>query len=187
MTAYIIRRLLFGAALNFLATIVSFTIIKASPGMVIVTDDLTVSKQYIDQRKRMFGQDQPAVEAVSATGSASVGCSTTSADKGILEGNLGQSFKYDQPVASVLIGPRLKATLVLNLITLLFTWMLAIPLGTYAAARQYRWPDKVVTVFSFIGMSLPGFFLALLLLWLFASKVQWLPPGGFRDQLTTTR
>src|SRR5205807_1827952 len=96
---------------------------------------------------------------------------------GILQGSLGKSSKYHQPVWAILPS-RIKATFILNVITLLLTWMLAIPLGTYAAARQYRLDDKAITVFSFVGMSLPGFFLALLLLWIFAAKVHWLPPGG---------
>ena len=49
--------------------------------------------------------------------------------------------------------------------------------------KQYKWPDKVISFISFAGMSMPGFFLALLLLWIFASHFQWLPPGGLRDPL----
>jgi peptide/nickel transport system permease protein len=181
MTAYLIRRLLFGAALIFFSTIVSFTIIHASPGSSIVTDDPTVSQQYIEQLRHMYGKDDPGWKqycnwlGLSHLFSAKAG-------PGILQGSLGRSIRYAQPVATILPS-RIKATLVLNIVTLLLSWMLAIPLGTYAAARQYRLPDKTATLFSFVGMSLPGFFLALLLLWLFASRVQWLPPGGFRDPL----
>ncbi|MDB5291346.1 MAG: binding-protein-dependent transport system inner rane component [Phycisphaerales bacterium] len=185
MTAYIIRRLLFGAALVFLSTIVSFTIIRLSPGMMSVTDDPTVSQQYIEQRLRVFGLDQPGWKQY-CNWLGITHLFNAKAIPGLLQGSLGQSSKYDQPVATIL-PPRIKATFILNVVTLLFTWMLAIPLGTYAAARQYRLPDKVVTVFSFVGMSLPGFFLALLMLWLLASKVQLLPPGGLRDPLNHDR
>ena len=181
MTAYITRRLLFGAALIFLSTVVSFTIIKASPGAAIVTDDPLVSQEYIEQLNRMYGYNQPAWKQYCNW----LGVSrlvNKNASPGLLQGSFGRSVKFNQPVMKILPS-RLQATLVLNLISLLFTWMLAIPLGTYAAARQYRLPDTLATVFSFIGMSLPGFFLALVLLWLFASKVQWLPPGGLRDPL----
>lgn len=181
MTAYLARRLLFGAVLIFLSTIVSFTIIKASPGSAIVTDDPQVSQEYILAQERLYGFNQPAWKQYCNW----LGLSrlfSGSAPTGVLQGNFGQSIRFHQSVAKVL-PPRLQATLALNLTALLFTWMLAIPLGTYAAARQYKLPDSIVTVFSFIGMSLPGFFLALLLLWLFASRVQWLPPGGLRDPL----
>ncbi|MDB5172030.1 MAG: binding-protein-dependent transport system inner rane component [Phycisphaerales bacterium] len=181
MTAYLIRRLLFGAALIFLSTIVSFTIIRASPGMMVVTDDPTVSQQYIEQRRHLYGQDQPGWKQY-CNWLGVTRLFSSKADPGIFQRSLGRSSKYDQPVSTILPA-RINATLILNVVTLLFTWMLAIPLGTYAAARQYRLPDKIATIFSFIGMSLPGFFLALLLLWLFASRVQWLPPGGLRDPL----
>jgi peptide/nickel transport system permease protein len=181
MIAYLARRLLFGAILIFLSTIVSFTIIKASPGSAIVTDDPQVSQEYIEKMQRMYGYDQPAWKQYCNWLGASHLFSAKS-PPGLLQGDLGRSVKYNQSVAIVL-PPYLKATLVLNLVSLLITWLVAVPLGTYAAARQYKWPDTLTTVFSFIGMSLPGFFLALLLLWLFASKMQWLPPGGLRDQL----
>src|SRR5258708_33381664 len=73
------------------------------------------------------------------------------------------------------------ARLTLNFLTLFITWSVAIPLGIYAAVYQYRLPDKLISLISFVGMSMPSFFLALLLLWLLASKVQLLPPGGLRD------
>lgn len=181
MTSYIVRRLLFGAALIFLSTIVSFAIIKLSPGAQNAIDDPRVSQQYIEEQNRIFGLDQPAWKQYCNWLGASRLFSSSS-PRGILQGRLGNSTIFNQPVAKVL-PPRLKATLALNLIALLLTWMVAIPLGTFAAARQYKFSDTLVTVLSFIGMSLPGFFLGLVLLWLFASRVQWLPPGGLRDQL----
>jgi peptide/nickel transport system permease protein len=180
MTTYIVRRLLFGVILIFLSTIVSFTILKLSPGEQVVVEDPRVSREYIEQQKRIRGLDQPAWKQYANW--LGVAWFFDRTKPGLLQGDLGSSFKYDQPVTRV-IQPRLKATLSLNLLALGFTWLLAIPLGTYAAVRQYALPDKTVTVLSFIGMSLPGFFLAFVLLWLFASKVQWLPPGGLRDQL----
>jgi peptide/nickel transport system permease protein len=180
MTAYVIRRLGFGAVLIFLSTILSFVIIKASPGQSIVVDDPRVSRQYIEEQARRFGLDQPAWKQYCNW----LGLTWFFDHKntGVIEGDLGRSIKYDQSV-SIVLPPRLKATLTLNIISLLFTWMVAIPLGAYAAVKQYRLPDQLITIMSFIGMSLPGFFLGLVLLWLFASKVQWLPPGGLRDAL----
>lgn len=179
MTAYIIRRLLFGVALIFLSTIVSFAFFKASPGQSVVTTDERVSQAYLEELNRSFGLDKPAwrqyCDWLGLTWLVNRG-----AGRGVLQGNLGVSIRYTQPVSTV-IGPRLRATLFLNLISLGFTWMLAVPLGTYAAVKQYKLPDKIVTLFSFVGMSLPGFFLALLLLWLFASRTRWLPPGGLTD------
>jgi len=170
MTQYIIRRLIFGFVLIFLASLVSFAILHASPGQIgaNVLDDPRLSQAYIEAQRRMYGLDKsPASQYMHWLA-------------GIARGDLGQSIMYNQPVTKV-IGARIGATLSLNLLTLFFTWVVAIPLGIYAAVYQYRLPDKLISLISFVGMSMPSFFLALLLLWLLASKVQILPPGGLRD------
>ena len=171
MTQYVIRRLIFGVILIFLASIVSFTILRLSPGEPGALElDPRLSQQYLDEYKRIFGLDRPAwKQYLTWLG-------------GVVHGDLGMSIQFKQP-ASKLVGSRLGATLVLNIITLIFTWAVAIPLGTWAAVHQYKLSDKLISILSFVGMSLPGFFLALVLLWLLASRVSWLPPGGLTDQL----
>ena len=177
MKTYIIRRLLFASVLVFLSTIIAFTILKLSPGQPGREDfDPRLSKEYIEAQKRLFGLDRhPVMQYLTWLGVARL--FDSSETSGLLQGNLGLSIKYKQPVADV-IWPRLQATLILNVVTLLFTWLVALPLGIWAAMRQYKWPDKTLSLLSFMGMSTPGFFMALLLLCLFASKVQWLPTGG---------
>jgi peptide/nickel transport system permease protein len=177
MTAYIIRRLLFGIILVFLASIIAFTLMRLTPGQVAQSafEDPRVSKEYIEQQRRAFGLDRhPVVQYLDWL-------------KGLFRGEMGLSFSYKQPVTTI-IKSRIGPTLVLNLVTLFFTWAVAIPLGTWAAVNQYKLPDKLVSVFSFIGMSMPGFFMALVLLWLFASRLHWIPTGGLRsidhDQLS---
>ena len=85
-----------------------------------------------------------------------------------LRGDLGYSFKYKRPVADVL-RERVGATLLLSVFSSLLSWLLAVPLGVWAALRRGQWPDRVVSLTAFVGMSLPSFFLALLLL--FAASV----------------
>src|SRR2546428_552525 len=65
----------------------------------------------------------------------------TDENRGLLQGSLGRSYRFNLPVSKMLAS-RLPATLTLNIVTLLFTWMLAIPLGTFAALKQYRLSDK---------------------------------------------
>jgi peptide/nickel transport system permease protein len=184
MTTYVIRRLLFGVVLILLSSIVSFTILKASPGSAVTADfDPRLSKAYRDQQMRLLGLDRHPVRQYLDWLGVSWLFSQKDREEnrtGLLQGNLGQSFQYKQPV-SKLIAARLPATLALNVFALTFTWLVALPLGIYAAVKQYKWPDKVLSTFSFMGMSMPGFFLALVLLWIFASKLQWLPAGGLRD------
>jgi peptide/nickel transport system permease protein len=170
MTQYIVRRLIFGVVLIFMASLLCFVLLRASPGKVGATtlDDPRVSQAYLDAQRRTFGLDRsPTSQYLHWLG-------------GLFHGDLGQSITYNQPVRTV-IKSRLGATLSLNFITLFITWLVAIPLGIYAAVYQHRLPDRVVSLIGFVGMSMPSFFLALVLLWLFASKVQWLPPGGLSD------
>ncbi|MGB7160152.1 MAG: ABC transporter permease [Tepidisphaeraceae bacterium] len=182
MTAYIIRRLIFGAVLIFLSSIVSFTILKASPGTAVAADfDPRMSAEYREQQKRLLGLDRHPVRQYLDW----LGVSHLFGDeerKGVLQGHLGVSFQYRQPV-STLIKSRLPATIALNVAALAVTWLVALPLGIFAAVKQYKWPDKILSTVSFAGMSLPNFFLALVLLWLFASRWQVIPPGGLRDPI----
>lgn len=180
MTAFIIRRLIFSVVLIFLASVASFAILKASPGTAISADfDPRLSREYREAQLRAAGLDRhPVRQYLDWLGVTPWG--DTGERRGIFQGHLGESIPYKQPV-SKLIKDRVAATLTLNLFALLFTWMVAIPLGIYAAVKQYKWPDKLLSTFSFAGMSMPGFFLALLLLWVFASHWRLLPPGGLRD------
>jgi len=188
MRAYLIRRLIFAVVLVFLSTVLSFTILRASPGEPGAESiNPRWSKEYIQERKRKFGLDRPSVQQYFLW----LGVEhilDREEPKGLLQGDLSYSIQYDQPVKDI-IGSRLLATLVLNVLTLLFTWLVAIPLGIWAAVKQYKWPDKILSVLSFTGMSLPGFFMALLLLWIFASHLNILPAGGLasidHDQMNT--
>jgi peptide/nickel transport system permease protein len=80
-----------------------------------------------------------------------------------VRGDLGYSFSRQAEVSNV-IKERLFNTLVLSLMSVLITWLVAIPLGIYAAVKQYSWGDRIMSVISYLGMSLPTFFVALLLM-----------------------
>ncbi len=180
MVAFITRRLIFGVVLILLSSVVSFTILKASPGTAVGGDfDPRLSKAYRDQQIRLLGLDRhPVRQYLDWLGVSHL--FNKSERAGLIQGDLGMSFQFKQPVSKV-IGSRVAATLTLNLAALVFTWSIAIPLGIYAAVKQYKWPDKVLSSVSFAGMSMPGFFMALVMLWVFASKLHWLPAGGLRD------
>ena len=93
------------------------------------------------------------------------------------QGDFGRSFKYNRPVWEVMLS-RLGNTLLMNVVAIFLTWAVAIPLGVYAAVHQYSRMDKLLSGVSFLGMSVPGFFLALVLMWIFAGVLGWLPAGG---------
>ncbi len=83
----------------------------------------------------------------------------------IFHGDFGQSFHWNAPVSDLIWG-RLAMTLILSTLSLVFTWIIAIPIGVYSAQRQYSVSDYVFTVFGFLGKGIPDFLLALVLMWM---------------------
>lgn len=167
MTSYIIRRLFLSVLLLLAASLMAFLILKAAPGdyFAQLRADPRIPQEYVEQQRRIYGLDKPVVVQYAMWLFNAV------------RGDLGYSFAYKQPVSSV-IGTRVFNTLVLNLFAISLTWLVAIPIGIYAAVHQYSLGDKILSGISFIGMSLPSFFSALILLYLFASVLGVLPPGG---------
>jgi len=99
--------------------------------------------------------------------------------KNILRGDFGYSFSYKASVSKV-ISSRLFNTFILSLSALICTWIFVIPLGVVAALRRNKFIDKSLSFFTYIGISMPSFFLAFLLLYL-ATFLGWLPLGGMRS------
>ena len=95
----------------------------------------------------------------------------------VLHGDFGTSYVSGKPVGSTFLS-KLPATLELTVCSLFLTILLSFPLGVAAAVKKDSWLDRVIRFFSFIGNSLPNFFVALLLLYVFAVKLQWLPVLG---------
>jgi peptide/nickel transport system permease protein len=84
---------------------------------------------------------------------------------GVFRGDFGESFEWRLPVRQ-LIGQRLLLTFIVSLSTMLFTWSLAIPIGIFSATHQYSIVDYAFTVFGFLGLGVPNFMLALVLMWI---------------------
>jgi len=84
--------------------------------------------------------------------------------EGLLQGNLGRSMENSRPVNQI-VGDRILLTILISLGTILFTWSVAIPVGMFSAVRQYSVWDHVLTFVGFIGMCVPGFLLALILMY----------------------
>lgn len=95
----------------------------------------------------------------------------------VLHGDFGTSYVSGKPVGSTFLS-KLPATLELTVCSLLLAILLSFPLGVAAAVKKDSWLDRAIRFFSFIGNSLPNFFVALLLLYVFAVKLQWLPVLG---------
>ena len=164
MLPYLVRRVGYALIMVVLVSFVSFVIIKLPPGDFLTQKlaqlqargDRSAEAQVATLRAR-YGLDKPFL------------LQYTNWASHFLQGDFGMSFEYDRPVKDVL-GERLPMTLILALATLLFTWAIGIPLGVYSAVRQYSLGDQVISTISFIGLGLPGFLLALLILY-FAVRV----------------
>ncbi|MBV7336082.1 ABC transporter permease [Chloroflexi bacterium TSY] len=160
MWSYTIRRLLFMLVIVLLTSIVSFMIVQLPAGDFvdnIALEAARTGRQLDDARlenlRKQFGLDQPAYIQYLRWGSQ------------LLQGNLGWSFRHQQPVGKV-IGDRIGLTVTISLSTLLLTYIVAIPIGIYSATNQYSLGDYVAMFVGFLGMSMPGFLLALILMYI---------------------
>ena len=83
---------------------------------------------------------------------------------GMLQGDFGFSFEYNMPVSDV-VGDRLFLTILISIVTILFTWVIAFPIGIYSATHQYSWGDYGLSLLGFLGLATPNFLLALVMLY----------------------
>jgi peptide/nickel transport system permease protein len=157
--AYIIRRILLMIPTLFVISIISFVIIQLPPGDFLTSYIATLesSGQIVDQAaidglRETYGLGDP------------VYVQYTKWMSGVLQGDFGQSFQWNRPV-SELLGERLLLTVVLSFSSLLLIWAIAFPVGIYSAVRQYSPGDYFVTFLSFVGVGIPNFLLALVLMW----------------------
>ena len=167
---FIGRRLLIMVPTLTVISIVIFTIIQLPPGNFLTTrvmeleesNDMTAGRQ-IDDLKNLFHYEQSKVTLyLRWTGLRWFG-TFAPADLGLLEGNLGRSMETLQPINNM-IGDRITLTVLISAGTILFTWILALPIGIYSAVRQYSLGDYALTLVGFIGMCVPAFLLALVLM-----------------------
>jgi peptide/nickel transport system permease protein len=94
-----------------------------------------------------------------------------------IQGDFGQSFRFKMPV-SELIGQRLMNTLWLAIITLILTYLIAIPLGITSGRYNDSWLDRLITGYTYIGFAAPLFIFALLMVWVFGFHFHWFPTSG---------
>jgi len=98
---------------------------------------------------------------------------------GLLQGDMGYSFAYNLPVKDV-VGDRLLMTFIVSFTTIIFTYVVAFPIGVYSATHQYSWSDHALTLLGFLGLAIPSFLLALVLLYL-ANVYLGISIGGLMD------
>jgi peptide/nickel transport system permease protein len=144
----------------FAVSVVAFVIIQLPPGDYLTaymanlaTTGETVDQQTVAALRERYGLEQPVYVQYYKWIS-----------KILTERDFGLSFEWNRPV-STMIWSRFQLTMVISLTTLLFTWLIAFPIGIYSAIRQYSIGDYLATFFGFIGLAIPGFLLALVLMY----------------------
>lgn len=160
MTEFILKRLLYFIPTLFVISIVVFTLIQLPPGdylttLIIQMQDTgeQVDEAAVAALEKRYGLNQPFMVQYQKWISNI-----------IFRGDFGQSFEWNQPV-SELIWIRLGWTLVISIGSLLFIWAVSFPIGIYSATHQYSFWDNVFSFIGFIGLAMPNFLLALVLMW----------------------
>ncbi|MFC1715594.1 ABC transporter permease [Candidatus Poribacteria bacterium] len=156
----ILRRMLWMIPTLLVISVISFGIIQLPPGDYLTSyiaaleeTGETVDEEQVEALRKRYNLDEPIyVQYVKWMG-------------GLMRGNLGMSFEWNRPVKE-LIGERIMLTIIISLVTLLFTWALAIPIGIYSAVKQYSPGDYVFTFLGFIGLATPNFLLALIFMYI---------------------
>ncbi len=164
---YILRRLAQGAVLLLVVSAIVFTIVHAAPGgpALLVHPDMDPTQ--LKAMERRLGLDDPIpVQYARWLGNA-------------VRGNLGTSYQHSLPTLE-LLAERIPNTLLLSGVALVIAVLLAVPLGTISAVYRYSWLDYAATVTAFVGVSIPVFWLAVLLIIVFSVTLGWLPSAGMR-------
>ncbi len=161
MLTFIARRVLYMVPTVFLISVVAFLIIALPPGDYLTTlitqmraQGMAVDQGQLANLEQRYGFGQPIYVQYAKWMSAIV----TDLD-------FGQSFQFNRPVAE-LLAQRLPLTIVMAVVTLLVTWVIAFPVGLYSAVRQYSIGDYLSTTVGFLGLAVPNFLLALVLMYL---------------------
>ncbi len=167
MTAYVLKRLLIGAATLLAASIVVFAVLEVLPGdpaqLMLGT---TSTPDAVAALREQLGLDQPVLwRYLNWLG-------------GLLTLDFGRSYTYSVPVID-LIAERIGVSLPLALISLFLSTAIAIPVGLFAAARRGRAADAISMGMSQFGVAVPNFWFALILIYVFAVWLRLVPAGGF--------
>lgn len=159
MARYLAQRFIYMIFLLWMVSIVTFIIIQLPPGdylsVLIARMEAqsggSVSDEVIDALRRQYGLDLPLYQRYFKWLGA------------VMQGNFGYSYDWERPVRE-LIGQRLMLTFLIAIVSAIFTYAVAIPIGIYSATNQYSVGDYFFTTVGFLGLAIPNFMLALVLL-----------------------
>jgi peptide/nickel transport system permease protein len=176
MTAYIIRRLLQALVVLVIVTLVVFFIMRLLPGdplLIYLAQNANIEAmppEMLDTMRHQYGLDKPVMVQY------------LNWMKNIFRGDFGESIFYHHAVGSLMLE-RFPVTVHLGILALLTSAILGIIAGLLAAVRRGKWLDRIVTPLTYIGITIPVFWLGILLIYLFGLKLHWLPIAGYTSPL----
>jgi peptide/nickel transport system permease protein len=175
MLRYLIHRFLIMIPTMIAISFIVFVVIQLPPGDYLTTliEELRAIGEKADLKqvaalRKEYGLDQPFLIQYFDWA------------VGLLQGDLGYSFEYELPVSEV-VGDRLWLSFIVSVATILFTWIVAFPIGVYTATKQYSWSDHSLTFIGFLGLATPNFLLALVMVY-FANVWFGTEIGGLMDE-----
>lgn len=177
MKQFVLQRLAILVPFLFLVSVMSFIIIQLPPGDYVDSyirnlqlQGGTVNEAQKADLEAQYGLDKSLVEQyVIWIGNI------------VLRGDFGTSFRYQQPVGQIL-AERVPRTIAISLASILLTWIIAVPLGIISALKQYSVWDYLIAFITFIGLAVPAFLLALVLMYFVYSQTGWFVTGMFSPE-----
>lgn len=175
MLTYIARRLLLMIPTLAVISVIAFVVMELPPGDFVSTRILqmtqsgTYSEEAVTNLRHRYGLDRPVYVRYWMWITK------------FLRGDLGYSLSWNKPVG-VLLRSRFALTALISLLSLLFTWTMAFPIGIYSAVRQYSMGDLLWTFIGFLGLAIPNFLLALILMFLSYKYFPDIGVGGLFSQ-----
>jgi peptide/nickel transport system permease protein len=171
MANYIIRRLVMSAIVLFLVSMLVFLAMRLLPGdpvlMYVASSSIqNVTEEQLDQIRHEFGLDKPLPQQY------------IDWVAGVFHGDFGKSILNKSPVMNEIVR-RLPITLYIGILAFIVSTIIGIPAGVLCAVRRGSWVDSTVTTLSNIGITIPTFWLGILLIYVFALYFKWLPVMGF--------
>lgn len=167
MIRYIVGRVLWIIPVLFVVTILTFLLMHSVPGGPWAREK-ALPPQTVARLNEKFGLNDPVyVQYIRWAGN-------------LVQGDLGPSYRFADRTVNQIVGDGIGTTMQLGLMAFTLSVVVGIPLGIFAALGHNRWPDYLSTAVSMIGVAVPSFVLALLLVLFFAVNLRWFPTGGWK-------
>lgn len=164
---YLVKKILILIVTMFLISVLTFCafhVIPGDPAQLIL--GTTASPEKLDALRTQLGTNLPLGEQY------------RNWITGFIRGDFGTSIRYSMPVKSLIEG-HVTVTLILGLMVILLTLLVSIPLGIFTAKKRGTWVEQILGFFNVIGLSIPGFFLSILLMWVFGLVLHLFTPGAY--------